>query len=104
MTKLNKSRIKWLVRQVAKEGRKPSEVAPVYKIGVRRVQQLVKQFKDSGTIPELRKERRPKTFLTTKQEEAIEKAYSETFLTPKCYTMSSKSGAAIRQKTKFTLS
>ena len=57
MTKLNKSRIKWLVRQVAKEGRKPSKVAPVYKLGVRRAQQLVKHFNDSGTMPELRKGR-----------------------------------------------
>ncbi|MBW2977031.1 hypothetical protein KY347_06310 [Candidatus Woesearchaeota archaeon] len=36
MTKLNKIRIKWLISQVIRKGRKPSEVASVFDLSVRR--------------------------------------------------------------------
>ena len=55
MTKLNKSRVKWLVRQVIKDGKRPSEVASVYGITPRRVRQLVHEFKATGNMPELKK-------------------------------------------------
>ncbi|MBS3159380.1 hypothetical protein J4436_01195 [Candidatus Woesearchaeota archaeon] len=45
MTKLNKKRIKWLVDQVVKFSKKPKEIASVYKITERRVQQLVHEYK-----------------------------------------------------------
>ena len=40
MTKLNKAKIKWMVRQVVKHNKKTSEVASVYGITSRRVRQL----------------------------------------------------------------
>ena len=80
MTKLNKKRIKWLVDQVAKYGKKPKEIAPIYNISERRVQQLVKQFSETKKYPELNTARRPKTFLSEAQKEIIEKTYQETGL------------------------
>lgn len=80
MVKLNKKRIKWLVDQVAKYSKTPREIAPVYSISERRVQQLVKQFSKTKKYPELNKARRPKTFLSEAQKEAIEIAYQETGL------------------------
>jgi putative transposase len=73
MVKLNKTKIKWLVRQVIKKDRKPSEVASVYNLSTRRIQQLVKYFKQTGEMPMLKKSRRPKTFLTLEQKELIYK-------------------------------
>lgn len=80
MVKLNKSRIKWLVKQVTREGKKPSEVAPVYDLSTRRVQQLVKVYKETGKMPELIKQRRPKIFLSAWQKGAIDEAFEETKL------------------------
>ena len=80
MVKLNKSRIKWLIRQVIREGKKPSEISSVYELSIRRVQQLVKYFKETGSMPELIKARRPKTFLSDSQKEAIEQAFKKTKL------------------------
>jgi len=46
MVKLNKSRIKWLIRQVVKFDKKPSEVAVVYGLSARRVRQFVQEVKN----------------------------------------------------------
>jgi len=103
MTKLNKSRIKWLVRQVVKHGRKPSEVASVYEVSVRRVQQLVRHFKEHGTVPELRKERRPKTFLNEGQKEAINRVFNKTLLSPRLlYYELKKSGTPVAKNKVYT--
>lgn len=83
MTKLNKSRIKWLVRQVLRQGKKPSEVAPVYDLSIRRVQQLVHYFQRTGQMPEVKQERRPRTFLSVKQQTAIDMAFEDTKLSPR---------------------
>lgn len=72
MTKLNKRKIKWLVDQVTKHKKNPSELAPIYKITERRVQQLVKAYKETKKYPELKKNRRPKTFLSDEQKQAID--------------------------------
>jgi len=80
MVKLNKSKIKWLVRQVVKFGKKPSEVAVVYGLSARRVRQLVQHFRVTGKMPELKNERRPRTFLSAEQKEAIDRAFNETRL------------------------
>lgn len=83
MVKLNKKRIKWLVDQVVKHEKKPKEVSQVYSVGERRVQQLVKQYKETKKYPELNENRRPRTSLTLEQEQAVEQAYGETLLTPR---------------------
>ena len=76
MVKLNKKRIKWLVKQVVNEGKRPSQIATVYNLSARRVQQLVKYYKETGKMPEIKRERRPKTFLSDKQKGAIDKAFN----------------------------
>lgn len=83
MTKLSNTKIKWLVRQVVRHGRKPSDVAGVYRITPRRVGQLVQQFKETGTMPILNPNRRPKTVLSKEQEQAIDEAFEETKLSPR---------------------
>ena len=83
MTKLNNQRIKWLVKQVVNEGRKPKDLAPVYDISVGRVQQLAKYYSDKKEFPTLDKSRRPKTFLSDAQKSSIDEAYKETLLSPK---------------------
>ena len=69
-----------MIRQVVRSGKKPSEVAPVYEITVRRVQQLVQSYKKTGKMPELKPWRRPKTSLSDEQKEAIDKTFEETKL------------------------
>ena len=83
MTKLNKKRIKWLVDQVVKHNKKAKDVASVYKVSERRVQQLAKSYRETKKYPELKKNRRPKVLLSDKQKHAIEQAYEETKLSPK---------------------
>jgi len=80
MVKLNKSKIKWLINQVVKYKRSPSEVASIYGLSVRRVQQLVKQYRDTKKYPELIGSRRPKNFLSETQKNAILEAYNDTRL------------------------
>ena len=48
MTKLNKAKIKWVVRQVVKLNRRPEDVAPVCGVTSRRVRQFVKSFRTTG--------------------------------------------------------
>jgi putative transposase len=67
---------------VVKENKRPAEVAPIYKISERRVQQLVAEYRKTKKYPELKPNRRPKTFLTADQECQIETAYKETMLSP----------------------
>lgn len=83
MTKLNKTRIKWLVRQVVRNNKQPSEISSVYNISTRRVQQLVKHYLETGKMLELKKNRRPKNFLSEEQKEIIVSTYNETMLSPK---------------------
>lgn len=83
MVKLNKKRIKWLVDQVVKHGEKIKDIAPVYNISVRRVQQLAAEFRKTKKYPELKKNRRPKVLLSDEQKKAIDLAYGETKLSPK---------------------
>ena len=79
MVKLNKSKIKWIIRQKRK-GEKNSKIALAMGITIRRVQQLYKQYLISNEIPMPKKERRPKTFLTEEQEIIIKKTYEKYML------------------------
>jgi transposase InsO family protein len=83
MTKLNNKRIKWIIKQVVNEGKKPKDLAPLYGVSVRRVQQLAKYYSDNQKFPVLDKSRRPKTFLSITQKSLIDEAYKETLLTPR---------------------
>lgn len=103
MTKLNKKRVKWLVDQVVKNNKKPREVATVYGLTERRVQQLVQTYKNTKKYPELKEDRRPKTSLTLEQEKLIELAYSETKLTPRMlyFELKRRGGYAPKNKIYF---
>ena len=83
MTKLNKAKIKWMVRQVVKHNKKTSEVASVYGITARRVRQLVQSFRETGKMPELKIHRRPKTLLSQEQVNTINHVFNETKLGPR---------------------
>jgi putative transposase len=83
MVKLNEKRVKWLIDQVVKKKKLPGEVCVVYRVTERRVQQIVKEFKETKKYPELKKNRRPKTYLTEEQKHEIDKAYKKTLLTPR---------------------
>ena len=67
MAKLNKSKIRWMVRQVVKRNKKTSEVASVYGITPRRVSQFVQSFRTTGKMPELKMNRRPQKPLNSEQ-------------------------------------
>ena len=54
------------------------EATQIYGVSVRRIQQIVKEYKERGEMPVLKKERRPKTHLTDGQKEIIENVWKET--------------------------
>jgi len=54
MTKLNNKKIKYIINQNTKA------MAEIYDITRRRVQQLVKEYKKTGEVPKLKKNRRPR--------------------------------------------
>lgn len=103
MTKLNKKRVKWLMDQVVKHGKKPKEVCSVYNLTERRVQQLAKHYKETKKYPELKHNRRPKTNLSPEQEHIIEIAYKETLLSPKLIYYEIKRRGAYSPKNKIYL-
>lgn len=80
MTKLNKKRVKWLVDQVVQYGKRPSTLCTVYGVTERRVQQLVQAYRQAKKYPELKKQRRPKTFLSEEQQQLIDTVFTETRL------------------------
>ena len=81
MTKLNRKKIRWIIRHCAElKDFSTGEAAEIHNISQRRVQQILKEYLDTGEIPVLKKERRPKTHLTDEQERIIEEVWKETRL------------------------
>lgn len=80
MTKLSNKRVQFMVKQVSKGKATCKQLACLYEVTSRRVRQLVSQYKKTGHVPVLSKNRRPKTFLTEEQKRLIEQAYQESFL------------------------
>jgi len=78
MTKLTDRKIRWLVNRVVKHGELPKDVSWAQKVSDRRVQQLVKKYKETGFMPVLDPKRRPETSLTKGEREVIEEVYAET--------------------------
>jgi len=72
MTKLNNKKIRYIINQVTKKNQNTKTMAEIYDITRRRVQQLVKEYRKTGDVPKLKKNRRPRTYLT-KEEKEIEK-------------------------------
>ena len=83
MTKLNKAKIRWVVRQVVKHNKKTSEVASVYGITNRRVRQLVQSFRSTGKMPELKTNGRPQKILDPEQINTINQVFNDTKLSPR---------------------
>ena len=67
MVKLTNKKIRWMVDQVIKKGESTDVVAQVQGVSRRRVQQVVKFYKEHGRFPVLDMKRRPCTYLTKEQ-------------------------------------
>ncbi|VVB96755.1 Uncharacterised protein [uncultured archaeon] len=78
MVKLTDKNIKWIIRHTEMlEDETTKSISLIYKISQRRVQQLRKEYKDTGDIPRLISTRRPKTELSDNDKEIISKAWDE---------------------------
>ena len=55
MVKLTNAKIKWIVRHVENGNITTRQAADIYNISIRRVQQLVKEYREKGRIPKLNK-------------------------------------------------
>ena len=80
MTKLTDEKIKKMIEEKADGMKTNKEIADTYGIGIRRIQQLNKIYKETGEIPCLCKSRRPKRELTENEKEIIDEAYNDVFL------------------------
>jgi len=74
MTKLNKNWIKELVTK-KRQGFSSRYVAGKMGVTQRRVQQIYKKYLETNKMPELNKNRRPRTFLSEEEKQIIEKMY-----------------------------
>ena len=72
-------KIKLGIDWVIKKGETVDEVAKTFHVSSRRIEQLVKIFKDTGKYPILNPRRRPKVYLTEDQKQIIKQAYSESY-------------------------
>ncbi len=78
MVKLSDRKIRWIVRHCYIERDVSTrEAARIYGVSVRRVQQLIKGYKETGEVPVLKKERRPKTYLSNEEKKIIEEVWKE---------------------------
>ena len=73
MVRLKERKLEWAFKQKEK-GIKNEELAYHCGVKIRRFQQLHKEYKMTGKIPELNTNRRPRTYLTDEQKELIDKA------------------------------
>jgi len=71
MVKMTNRRIRLAINWVLKKGETTEDVANTFKVSQRRIQQLVKIYKETGEYPVLNPERRPKTHLTDDQKKII---------------------------------
>jgi len=78
--KLTNRKIKWAINQVLKHKKSTKTVAKSLRVSQRRIQQLVKAYRDTGEYPTLNPNRRPKTYLTEEEKNIIERAYNESYL------------------------
>jgi len=79
MVKLTDKKIRWIVRHAGKDV-SVGGAAKIYGVSDRRIQQLVKSYRETGEIPKLKRNRRPKTHLAEEQRQEIELAWQETRL------------------------
>ncbi len=78
MVKLTDKNIKWIIRHTEIQKDETTEsISVMYKISQRRVQQLRKEYKETGIIPKLIASRRPKTELSDYDKEIIKELKKE---------------------------
>jgi len=80
MTKLNPKKVKWITDEVVIRGVDTATVAKIQGISQRRVQQLVKYYKEHGNYYQLKMTRRPKKELTVEEKKIIDEAFKESQL------------------------
>jgi putative transposase len=80
MVKLTNKQIKYIINQVVKHKKSTKIMARLYGVSQRRIQQLVKIYKETGEYPELNPNRRPERHLTEKEKNIIEDAYKDSYL------------------------
>ena len=74
--KLDEKAIKWIIRE-KKKGTPTRIIAEIEGISTRRVNQIYKQYVETGEIPRLKKPGRPKKELSEEEIKAIEEVYME---------------------------
>jgi len=79
MVRLKERKLEWAFKKKEK-GIKNEELAYHCGVKVRRFQQLHKEYKMTGKIPQLNTNRRPRTYLTDEQKELIDKSFKESGL------------------------
>jgi putative transposase len=77
MVKLKEGKLKWALKQKAKKNK---DLAYICGVGVRRFQQLKGHYRQTGDIPGLNPERRPRTELTKEDKELIDKSVKKSKL------------------------
>ncbi len=77
MVKLKDGEIKWIVKHVENGSITTRQAADIYGVTIRRVQQLVKEYREKNIIHRQKKNRRPKTYLTEEQKNIIDKVWRE---------------------------
>jgi putative transposase len=80
MVKLTNKKIRWVINHVIKHKKSTKSIAQIYGVSQRRIQQLVKIYKDTGEYPTLNPTRRPRTYLSEEEKDIIERAYKECYL------------------------
>jgi transposase len=78
MVKMTNKRIKLGIDWVLKKGETVGEVANTFKVSTRRIEQLVKYFKENGKYPVLNPKRRTMVCLTEEQKNIINKTSLKT--------------------------
>jgi putative transposase len=79
VTKLTDARIGWAVRAVENGKETTASAGRVYGVSQRRIQQLVKQHQDTGVMPKLNPQRRPKGAALTQEEKThIDRVWERT--------------------------
>ena len=79
MVKLKEGKLQYAFKQ-KERGVKNKYLASLVGVGVRRFQELYAEYKMTGKIPELKKERRPKTELTGEEKSLIDRAVEDSKL------------------------
>ncbi|MCE5261013.1 MAG: DDE-type integrase/transposase/recombinase [Euryarchaeota archaeon] len=79
MTKLNDTKIRFICRQISAGTMSCRQAAVLYGVSVRRVQQLICQYRQGGEPPKLSKGRRPKAPPLTNDERKLIDTYWERY-------------------------